>query len=285
MIPGDLESTEHNPNLSKLVEHKKYIQGFPGFSLPERATGNLKCSQKHQAWNWNPGFIPKGNSLELPVPGDGAALPTGTGELGALPAIKIGICLFFPIFQPEQVGSCSSRSTWQRLCQQEVDLGSPRSCYRGFGDNDPPLELQTAPGGLQALPQEALTGSRGTSEVLEVLYLWKALPIPLLLFLTLGIQGFSILAHLGPSPIPWDLLRPMECFRSNAHSMQENLGMRLDAWEGAGWTNLRIRMERDCSWSPDPTKNPQRWSWKSLGEMGAAGISRHHVKVEAIKYY
>lgn len=175
---------------------------------------------------------------------------------------------------------------WQLLLQENqgatVPTGNgvwsrPGPAIVDFGDNYPPLELQTAPGGLQALSQEGQELSQvpeGDQRCWKLTCTFGKL-LPSLSSpsthreFRLEFRVFPSRAPLGPSPIPWDPLEPMECFGSSAHSMQGNLGVCLDGREGAGWINLGIRMERDCSWSPDPTANPQRWSWKSLGASGS----------------
>lgn len=268
MIPGIIprvwSSTERNPNSN--------IQGFAGFNLLERATGNLKCSQKTARLGTGipeNNFIPKGNFLGLPVPGDGE-------HLEHFHSSKSGFVCFSLIFRsaaacPGEPGSdCANRKR---------SLESPRSCHRGFGDNSPPPEFQEVskpcPRRAGSSPgfQRDIQGARSQPEPLES----SSCPSP-----ALPHTGKLELFHpLGPSPIPWELLGPMERSGSHTRSMQENLGMHLDGWEGAGWTNPWIRMERDCSWSPDPRANPQRWSWESLG---ASGSCWNLMKVQALRY-
>lgn len=180
---------------------------------------------------------------------------------------KSGFFWFSLFFSQSRLAAAPPGGPGSNYANGKRSLESPRSCYRGFWDHDPPLGHLHSSKQLQDVskPFPRRAGSspgfqrdiRGAGS-----HLWKALPVSLQPFHTPGIQSRTSPAlRAFPSPIPCDLLGSMECFGSNAHSVQENLGMCLDDWGGAGWINLWIRTEGDCSWSPDPTTNPQGWTW------------------------
>lgn len=67
---------------------------------------------------------------------------------------KLGFVCFSPFLSHSRLAAAPPGEPGSDCANGKWSLESPRSCYRGFRDNYPPLELQTAPGGLQALPQE-----------------------------------------------------------------------------------------------------------------------------------